>query len=286
MNDREPEQEKPDNINLILSIVIVVVVAAAVLVYWLVFKDPEPELSDAPVEDVQVLPPPVAEPEPPVETAEPEPAPEPEPEPEPLPTLADSDDKVSELAQSLSPEGDLQSLLTSENVLLKFVRTAIAMDEGNVVKDYRPVVSPQPSFLIQLIDEPLDEEVGQRYRIDPDNYERYTVYVDTLDTLDKTRLAKLFHQYYPVLDEAYQQYGVDRGGLLNVTLGAIDEILEAPTIPGTSPLVQPKVFYQFQGEGEEQLPAASKLLYRMGPDNAARLKDNLRELKAALEEHG
>lgn len=200
-----------------------------------------------------------------------------------LPTLSDSDAPIKALANELSPEGTLLALLVPDSILLKVVRMIIALDEHSVVKDYRPLTSPEHGLLVQPINEVLDPDLGPRYRLDARNYARYTAHVDLLAKLDMTRMAQLYHDFYPLLEQAYQQYGVDRGSFYKVTLRALDHVLEVPIRDESPILIQPKVFFEYQDPLVEKRTSIDKLLMRMGPENTQRVQAQLRALKLELQ---
>lgn len=200
-----------------------------------------------------------------------------------LPRLADSDAPVKAMANQLSPDGKLLGMLVPDSILLKIVRAIIALDENELVKDYRPLESPSSPINVIAISEETDPAIGQRYRLDPKNYQRYTPFIDLLNALDMASLAQNYHDYYPLLEESYQQYGVDRGSFKEVTLRAIDNLLAIEIEEENLVLIQPKVFYQYQDPRVEARSAPHKLLMRMGPDNALALQRQLKELRKHLQ---
>jgi hypothetical protein len=62
----------------------------------------------------------------------------------------------------------------------------------------------------------------------------------------------------------------------------IDVLLATPQPQGTIDLVRPNVLYTFADPALEARPAGQKLLIRMGPENAAKIKAKLMQLRAAL----
>jgi hypothetical protein len=218
----------------------------------------------------------------PVETRPPAPTPVTATQHE-LPALNESDPVVLDAVAGLDSATALGALLIPENLLLKAVRAVVALDENEVVKDYRPVLTPETSVRVIPLNETLDPELGQRYRLDPANYARYTPYIEALETVDPDALAALYQQFYPLLEEAYRQYGVDRGSFRTVTLRAIDRLLAIEVKDEQPVLIQPKVFFQYQDPKIEARSAPHKLLMRMGRDNAVRLQNALRRLRSALQ---
>jgi hypothetical protein len=62
----------------------------------------------------------------------------------------------------------------------------------------------------------------------------------------------------------------------------IDHLLSAPDAPATIALTQPNVFYEFADPTLESQSSGRKLLLRMGPGNAARVKAKLKEIRAHI----
>jgi hypothetical protein len=62
----------------------------------------------------------------------------------------------------------------------------------------------------------------------------------------------------------------------------IDHLLAAPDAPVPLLLTQPKVRYEYADPALESASAGWKIMWRIGPSNAALVKAKLRELRAAL----
>ena len=62
----------------------------------------------------------------------------------------------------------------------------------------------------------------------------------------------------------------------------IDHLLSAPEAPATIALVRPNVYYEFADPALESLSAGRKLLLRMGPGHAARVKAKLTEIRGRI----
>ena len=62
----------------------------------------------------------------------------------------------------------------------------------------------------------------------------------------------------------------------------IDELLATPDVSGPLRLIKPEAYYLYADEELESLTAGQKILLRMGPDNAARVKAKLAEIRDAL----
>jgi hypothetical protein len=62
----------------------------------------------------------------------------------------------------------------------------------------------------------------------------------------------------------------------------IDSLLATPQPAGPIELTRPNVMYIFADPTLEARPAGQKLLLRMGPENAAKIKAKLTELRAII----
>ena len=59
----------------------------------------------------------------------------------------------------------------------------------------------------------------------------------------------------------------------------IDHLLETPDVKGPIALTRPGVFYEFADPSLEARSAGQKILLRIGSENAATVKEKLRELR-------
>jgi hypothetical protein len=98
---------------------------------------------------------------------------------------------------------------------------------------------------------------------------------------------------YPLFQQSYQELGYPRGYFNDRLVEVIDQLLATPEpvgplavhlteVKGPITSDRPWVRYEFADPALQALPAGSKMLLRMGPDNARRLKAKLAELRAAI----
>lgn len=272
-----------------VALVIVAVLAIAALVYWQLQRSaPSPQMAPPLPEPVpavaEITEPelPAAEPVPsapgPAEQLEPQEEDAPASVAEPvvrLPQLDRSDtDVISHLLQV--SDGGFQSWLIEEHLIRKFVRAVNALEEGKLVSQYRPFAAPETPFSAQ--------QSGERWQIQPENYQRYTPYLESLEKVGADGLAQLYLHYFPLLQQAYEELGVDKGSFKDVTLRALTRISKTPAPPADSPLARPSVTYKFAAPELEQRSPVEKLLFRLGPDNSARLKKLAGELLTELQQ--
>ena len=286
VNEHDGLNEKPNKKFLLIAAMVGVLVAIIALVVWVFLPDQPVEPTVAtPGIPQQTVPEPEPEPEPVVEQSAPveqEPSEPEQPPEEPLPALGESDEPVLKDLDSTTQSDALSQRLTRDNVILKSVRAILALEEGTLVNKYRPISPPDTPFTAEPI-ERADADAPQQFILSDESYQRYDDYINMLVHLNTSQLVGLYNRYYPLLEQAYQEQGVDKGEFRDVTLAAIDQLLAAPIIEEDIKLVRPSVMYKFADPQLEALPGAHKLMLRIGPDNARALKDVLRKLRAELE---
>ena len=114
------------------------------------------------------------------------------------------------------------------------------------------------------------------------NFERYTAWIDLVDSLDPDATFDVYRRLYPQLQAAYENLGNPDGYFNDRVIEVIDHLLETPEPPETVTLKRPNVLYEFADPELERESAGRKLLLRMGPGNAARVKMKLRDLRDRL----
>jgi hypothetical protein len=218
-------------------------------------------------------------PEPELEIEEPAPA-EPEPSTEPareLPALDASDESVRADLLSLSADGALAKWLVDDELIRKWVAAVSAASRGELITKNRPLKEIKDPFKV----------AGNRdsgFELSDESYQRYDQLVRLFALVNTEQALSFYKFWYPRLAQAYGELGIKNKNFHQVVLEAIDKALAAPQIEGPIKLVRPKVYYKFADPELEKLPGIHRLMIRMGPDNAARVKEKLEELKVALKQ--
>lgn len=229
---------------------------------------PEPEQE---VETRVEAAPDIPAPTPTVETTE---TPEPEPEPEPLPPLDNSDDYAREQLLATTDDDTVASWLQTDSLVQKSVAVIDGMARGTLLRKVIPIEPPAEKFRVV-------SENGQLW-LDESNFDRYDPVVSTVTAIEPERLAGSFHSLRPLMEEALNQLGSPADSLDNRLIAAIDLMLATPEPSGPIALKRESVYYQFEDPELEALPSIQKQLIRLGPDNQAKVKQYLRQLRAAL----
>ncbi|WP_299947000.1 DUF3014 domain-containing protein [uncultured Microbulbifer sp.] len=267
----------------IIGIIVVIIVAAAA--YWLWTGDEKKKEIPATkiIEEPETAPEPetLAQPEeqPPVpKPLEPAPAEKPAEEPgrEPPPPLNNSDKAVYQELMGLAPDNALSRWLVPSEVIRKWVAAINAGSRGTLIYKHRPLKSIRGPILVT-------GSSAEGYQLSPSNYRRYDQPVRLFALMNTETAVSLYQYWYPRLAQAYGELGIRNKTFHQVVLEAIDKVLAAPEIEGPIQLVRPSVYYKFADPKLEKLPGVQKLMIRMGPENAIRVKEKLKELREKLE---
>ncbi|MCZ6711856.1 MAG: DUF3014 domain-containing protein [Gammaproteobacteria bacterium] len=124
-------------------------------------------------------------------------------------------------------------------------------------------------------------ERGGRMFIDPVSYERYDVYLDTLERIDPQTLANSLLLFEPLVVTGLRELGNQQPMVTQIHM-AISKITELPLLAEEVELVQPAVFYHYADPQLETLSSLQKQVLRMGPHNVQRLQNYLRAFQIAI----
>ena len=240
---------------------------------------PVPERSDAPPERLE--PPPLALPEPavlpptiehplPPEVEQQQAAPQ-----EPLPALDKSDPTVRDALVSQLPSVPLPRFANMQDYVKRFVVTVDNLPR-NIVPSQLSVLQRVPNPLI------VDKDANGTMTLSPQNSARYQPLIGFLETLDPAAVVRLYARFYPLMDEEYKALGYPEARFHDRVIFAIDDMLAAPRPKGPVELIQPRVLYEYADPAMRALSAGQKVMVRVGPENAERLRALLRRFRAQL----
>lgn len=191
-----------------------------------------------------------------------------------LPGLGSLDAYVRPLLAVLSTRPELAALLTSDNLVRRFVVSVEAVSRGASPARQVRAVAPTGAFTVT-------RDNGTPV-IAPASFERYDGLVRMVEELDPAQLARIYGRLKPRLEEAHAELGVD-GTMDEVMERAIQHLLATPDLPA-SVRVQPGkgTNYIYSDPAIEGLSGAQRQLLRLGPARAARVKAHLRRFGEAL----
>lgn len=263
----------------IIPLAVILVILAGVAAFFLFPKKPAPVTTapvTAPVEAEAARVPAIRHPLP-QETEVPmevEPRP-PIVEKKPLPALDESDEALRTEAGSLVGPERAEKLFFFKAFIRHVVVTLDNLTNPKLPQRFGFTRPPEGGFTV------TEDTYGDMY-LDPKNYGRYRPYLDFAESVDSRKLVALYIYYYPLFQEAYESLGYPGRYFNDRLIEVIDHLLGAPVIEGPVKLVRPKVYYQFADPELEKLSAGRKIMIRIGPANAIKVKAKLREIRQIL----
>ncbi|MDY0057422.1 MAG: DUF3014 domain-containing protein [Methyloversatilis sp.] len=168
----------------------------------------------------------------------------------------------------------VDTLFNSTDIVRRIVVTVDNLPREKVARRLMPV-KPVPGPMVVA-------GSGDTRVLDESNAARYRNYIHLVDTVPTAAVVDAYVRNYPVFQQRYVELGYPNGYFNNRLVEVIDHLLAAPEPVGPLRLAQPKVLYTFADPELEKLSEGQKILLRMGPDNAARVKAKLREIRAAV----
>jgi hypothetical protein len=254
----EPDERSAAALGVWLLLVLAAIAGAA---YWY-FRP----LVEAPADPAGVTPRLSGKASPADETAPPVRHPLPRIEPDkPLPLLEQSDPAVLGVLAGLIGNELLERLVNPSQLVRRIVATV-----DNLPRKAAPArMSP-----VRPVPGPFDPRAV--------NSPRYEPYVRALVSADTRTLVQAYTRLYPLFQGAYVDLGYPDRYFNDRLVEALDDMLAAPELSGPPELAQSKVLYQYADPALEQRSAGQKIIMRLGPVNAARVKAKLREIRHEL----
>jgi len=192
-----------------------------------------------------------------------------------LPTLANSDSMMREALAALLGRKAFDDFVVPDRLIPRIVATIDNLPHRTAPRRLMPL-NPVSGPLITAGSGSVE------MTLDPQNYRRYAPYIRVMEAVPASALVKIYIDTYPLFQRAYEELGYKEMYFNDRLVVAIDDMLEAPEIRDPVKLARPKVFYEFADPDLETRSAGQKILIRMGPENAQRVKAKLREIRQAL----
>lgn len=134
---------------------------------------------------------------------------------------------------------------------------------------------------------------GTTGTISPTNNARYAAFVKFAESVDAGHTVKLYKKFYPAFQAAYAELGYPKQYFNDRVIEVIDHLLATPIpdsapevqqtiVKGPIPASQPWAHYVYVDPALEGLSAGQKILLRVGPEHAKRLKVKLQDFRSRL----
>ena len=192
-----------------------------------------------------------------------------------LPPLDRMDAFLRTLLSALSSRPELARWLATDD-LVRQLATAIdqASAGGSPARDFK-VIAPKTPFVAA--------GRGARRTIDPASYQRYDGLVQTVTSIDASKVAQVYKTIRPRLNEAYRGMGHPEGNVDAAINQALNILIETPAIKDPIAVtVGSGAGWTYVNDDLEDLAPTQKQLLRMGPAHADAVKMWLRALQGAL----
>jgi hypothetical protein len=252
-----PPQRTPDTIPkwLIAAAVVLAIAGGAVARWWTMNRQAE----TAPTPAASV-------PAPPTDTA---------PAAAPLPPMEEMDPFLRGLIGTLSSRPELARWLATDGLLLQMAGGIDRISRGGSPAADLRVLAPAAEF----------KAAGRGFTrtIDPASYRRYDGLAETIAGIDPAAAAKVYQTIRPRLRETYAALGRTETDVDVAIQQALEVLISTPVPAGPVQLTEGKgATWAFADPALEALDPAQKQLLRMGPENATRVIDMLKQLQQHL----
>lgn len=190
-----------------------------------------------------------------------------------LPGLGDSDAALLDALAQLLERTQLESLVVPEFIIQRVVASVDNLPRRSLPARMHPV-RPTPGA--------FELEAGEPPRLGAANHARYSVRLSQLESVGVGPLVDLYERWYPRFEQAYRELGYPDAHFNDRLVEVIDHLLEAPEPGGALELVRTERGYAYADPTLEAASVGHRAMFRIGPENADRLKAWLRELRAEV----
>lgn len=203
----------------------------------------------------------------------------------PATTSNQVESQVSEALFGLLGRENALSHLSLDGLPNRVVVTVDNLTQKHASTRYWPIERTGGRFTIA--------QQGDSTSINPANAARYDKFVQFVDGIDMKKAVRVYVRLYPRFQKAYEELGYPGKYFNDRLVDVIDHLLSTPSvtdpvavrltdIKGPYESTRPWVRYEFVDPALEERSAGQKILLRMGPAHAQRIKLKLIELRVLL----
>lgn len=187
--------------------------------------------------------------------------------------------------EALLGQAAARRFVVVDDFIARFVATVDNLDREHAPARLWPVLPTPGRFEV--------EAAGGGARIATSNAARYEPFVRFVEALDTPAALALYRRFHPRFQQAYAELGYPGRAFDDRLVAVIDSLLSTPSpagplsvhrveVKGSVPSTRPWTRQEFADPALEALPAGQKLLLRLGPAQATRLKAKLAEFRRGL----
>jgi hypothetical protein len=192
-----------------------------------------------------------------------------------LPALADSDAPAWDaLSQVVGDDGAL-ALLLREHLIQRIVVMVDNLTQRSLTRSAMAVQPVAGSLQVQ------ESDTGMV--VASANAQRYAPYVRAFTHADADALVGAYRRFYPLFQQAYVELGKPDAYFNDRLVQVIDHLLNTPA-PAQPVAVEPdgKGRFRYTDPMLESLSVGQKALVRLGPEQEAAVKTQLKTIRTAL----
>lgn len=195
------------------------------------------------------------------------------PDDAPLVPAAELDARAREALEKLSAEPEWAGWLTEKDLLRRLIGAVSSVAAGELPRTSLGFLSPKGTFTVQ--------EEGTRVFADPAAFQRHAAIARVVQGMDMKLAAAAFGLLSPLLEQIHREGAPPGVSFRDEVDRAAQRILSVPVIEGELELVARGAHWAYADPELEALPAADKLLLRMGPETLATLQRQVRAFQEA-----
>lgn len=199
-----------------------------------------------------------------------------------LPPFDRADAYVTEALTGLLGRQAVVSFLQVDGFARRVVATVDNLARSHAAPRLWPVTPAPGRFTV--------DAAGGKPVVGAANAQRYAPFVRFVESVDTGRAVALYVRLYPLFQKAYEELGYPGRYFNDRLVEVIDHLLGTPSATGPLKVeltrvkgpvepVRPWVRYEFSDPALEALSPGQKMLLRMGPANAERLKAKLADIR-------
>jgi len=202
------------------------------------------------------------------------PGPNPESSP-PLPDLAASDEPAVEvLTEWVGPEF-VQRFIKPQFVIPRTVAIV------NTLDDSAPTLKAWPVNPLGTDPRTREIEGGDGLLWTRANAARYDDWLEALEAVPAEEAAARYARWYPLFQRAWEELGEDEPWFNDRLIDVIDHLLATPAVALPFPVVAYEGRFNFADEALQEQSWGRKIITRMGPEHADRVKAWLQQFRNA-----
>ena len=195
--------------------------------------------------------------------------------PAPLPSLDQSDAMARNSIAGLVGRRAFEASVVPNDLVRRIVATVDNLPRPTAPRRRMPLGRVPGAFAAS--------GSGDELALGAANFGRYAPFVRIVEATDAHALVKLYARAYPLFQRAYEELGYPGKYFNDRLMEALDDLVAAPELEAPIRLARPRVLYEFADPELERRSAGQKILMRIGPENASRVKAKLREIRRELE---